>query len=323
VGVAVSSFDHNDEDVNDSILEARRALPTRASVELDSMHRVLPLNLQLDLEPLKDGGLFFARASGLSGVGIDSSFRFAEYLTFCYAEMLVELIEFKSSAWLLVLVLRLFELICLLGGVGASSLELAFGVFTVSVQVAMWVVGRMYANDVISAAQLGFKPDALRQSKRKSVGRLAFASATDPSDTLRFKASRFVRITRQFHVDEYFLLTLQAFAWRNVFRVVEWLLGPQLRDAGSGGLQSSLGARVSLGVVITMALSSLLLPAILYDWGLAMFLPPHIDERNVEVAELVRAQARALRGPRAEGRGGLAPGAPSDAPMHPLWPTPC
>lgn len=65
-----------------------------------------------------------------------------------------------------------------------------------------------------------------------------------------------------------------------------------MRAANANGTNALSPARVASLVVL--AGSSMMLPTIAFDWGLAMFLPPHIDERDVELAELVRRALRRL-----------------------------
>lgn len=47
---------------------------------------------------------------------------------------------------------------------------------------------------------------------------------------------------------------------------------------------------LSILIIALFVGTSWLLPFIAFDWGLSMFLPPHIDENNVEIAEMVPAR---------------------------------
>lgn len=87
----------------------------------------------------------------------------------------------------------------------------------------------------------------------------------------------------------------QALTWRNLFRLVVFLLGEELRSlAGSVDGYLRLSA-FRVGTLVVLLVSVCALPTIAFDWGLSMFFPPHVDERDVEIAELVRAHSQASR----------------------------
>lgn len=226
----------------------------------------------------KARGFFSREAGGL--VKIDRTFHFTEYLTLCFAEYLEELVEFKPAAWLLVMLMRGLEALALYGGLGAYALDTSFAVLTIACILGMLAVSKLYSASVIAEAERGLAtpPAAPAADVEAATGK--------PSD---LHDSCWVRLMRAFNAERHFLRLLQALTYRNLFRVAEWHLGPSLENIIDDGGPLGADGSASLALTIVMALSSALMPFIAFDWGLAMFLPPHIKEKTVEIAELVRA----------------------------------
>lgn len=225
------------------------------------------------------GARFFSQRSGVD-VLITEQFRFAEYLTFCFSEYLEELVEFKAPTWLFSMLLRVIEASSIYLGAAAGLLDIAFAIVTVVCVLAMWILSKSYSKDVLRSAAAGVPKGG--------------------------DQSWFVRLERCLDIEMYFLRVLQALTWRNLFRVMEFALGPTLSSYVAYPTLASATAGVRRIVLVgCMSLVALMLPFIAFDWGLSMFLPPHIDERNVEVAELVRRTA--VPEPRGAGGGMLMP----------------
>jgi len=193
-------------------------------------------------------------------VRINDNFNFSEYLQLCFGEMLEELVEFKPVAWFFVIALAGLEAAGFYVGFKELALDVFFATISISLLASLWVVSKGFSKSVIRAAERS---------------NLDFHSIVD-------------RITREYHVEVHFLRMLQAVTFRNAFRVSVFICGQDLRSYISiDHYFEEHNGPGKVTIILLLACSTCLLPFISFDWGLAMFLPPHIDEDNVEVAELV------------------------------------
>jgi hypothetical protein len=206
-----------------------------------------------------DSAASAARPPGVADVRITSDFQFASYLGYSYARIIDDMIEFHPTTWSLVVAITVAEGLLIWYGVDAIVFDIAIALVDAALIACMWFASKAMAWRVVRSAERG-------RFERLPAWAERLQSALD--------------------IESFFIRLLQALTWRNLFRLVVFLLGEELR--------SIIGATARVGpmriaTLVVLSVSVTMLPAITIEWGLVMFLPPHINEDDVRTAELVRA----------------------------------
>jgi len=173
-------------------------------------------------------------------------------------QLLADMIEFQPATWSFVVALTVAEGFLLYTGADEVLIDLAIACCTAGLIGMMWLLSKWGARAMLHAAETG---------------------------SIQAMPWWFEAISQRASLEVFFLRLLQALTWRNLFRLVVFFLGEELRTLSAGG--ASLISFRRLVALILLFTSSSALPTTAYGWGLAMFLPPHVDEKEVEIAELV------------------------------------